>query len=96
MNAVDFCYWLQGNFELNDVKAMSKEQMQVIQNHLNLVFVHEIDPIRENESNATVEALNAAHSGADMNAIKPNIVKPNNMKLSIKPAGFGNDPLQRC
>ncbi len=40
----DFCYWLQGYFELvEDGLPLSAKQVQVIKNHLNLVFKHEID-----------------------------------------------------
>ena len=49
MKSTEFCYWLQGYFELvtaNEGKkvVLSKEQVNVIQNHLNMVFKHEIDP----------------------------------------------------
>jgi len=41
----DFCYWLQGFLELRqENKEISVEQVKVIQNHLNLVFQHDIDP----------------------------------------------------
>lgn len=47
MTSREFCYWLQGYMELADsaiVTGMSGQQIQVIKNHLNLVFHHEIDP----------------------------------------------------
>ena len=47
MKATEFCYWLQGYFELHgDIGAegLSKRQVDLIQNHLALVFVHDIDP----------------------------------------------------
>lgn len=52
MTSRDFCYWLQGYFEINEVPraepfdtaALSKEQVACIKKHLALVFVHEIDP----------------------------------------------------
>jgi len=48
MSSRDFCYWLQGWFELNatiDHRAgASAETLDVIRNHLSLVFIHEIDP----------------------------------------------------
>jgi len=42
----DFCYWLQGAFEITGVGAdgLTPVQVQVIKNHLALVFKHEIDP----------------------------------------------------
>lgn len=44
MKARDFCYWLQGYFELAGDDAISIEATKAIKNHLNMVFVHEIDP----------------------------------------------------
>jgi hypothetical protein len=39
MNAESFCYWLQGYFELTDSnKPFSSEQMDVVKEHLQLVF----------------------------------------------------------
>jgi hypothetical protein len=39
----DFCYWLQGFFEISDADTMTAEQVEIVKNHLNLVFVHAID-----------------------------------------------------
>lgn len=45
MKSTEFCYWLQGFFELSESnKALTPEQVQTITNHLKLVFLHEIDP----------------------------------------------------
>lgn len=47
MTSRDFCYWLQGYFEIsNTVNAATLSQVQVgtIQRHLAMVFAHEIDP----------------------------------------------------
>ena len=41
MKAVEFCYWLQGMFELNPPTALSAEQRTCIVNHLRLVKVAE-------------------------------------------------------
>lgn len=39
MNTQDFCYWLQGYFELSGTDGgLSKEQVEVIKEHLQLVF----------------------------------------------------------
>lgn len=40
----EFCYWLQGYFEISNSKELTTQQVQVIKNHLNLVFKHDIDP----------------------------------------------------
>ena len=49
MKSRDFCYWLQGYFEVHAKDSESRpdlhsDQVEVIKNHLNLVFAHEIDP----------------------------------------------------
>lgn len=50
MTSRDFCYWLQGYFEIHNVAAedayaiLTGEQIRCIQKHLALVFKHEIDP----------------------------------------------------
>lgn len=48
MKAENFCYWLQGFFEITDpeFKGMicSSEQILMIRKHLNMVFAHDIDP----------------------------------------------------
>ncbi len=62
MNSIDFCYWLQGYFEVANPSAIPAEQTELIKNHLNLVFKHEIDPLRESETEATKEELNATHN----------------------------------
>lgn len=42
MSPREFCYWLQGYFELNPgVTQLSPAQNTVLKNHLNMVFVHE-------------------------------------------------------
>jgi len=40
----DFCYWLQGLFELGSPAALDQKQTDLIKRHLAMVFVHEIDP----------------------------------------------------
>jgi hypothetical protein len=52
MKATEFCYWLQGFFEIGQANnyvdgepgPLTAEQVKVIQNHLALVFHHDIDP----------------------------------------------------
>lgn len=41
MTARDFVYWLQGFFELHDPTALSPLQVQIIKEHLALVFEKE-------------------------------------------------------
>ena len=101
MNSVDFCFWLQGFFELSDVTELTTKQVETIKNHLNLVFLHEIDPMRESETTATKTSLDTVHSNQ-----KPTLVGPAMAILptndDVKPyrpqhsGGFSNDPLIRC
>lgn len=44
MTSRDFCFWLQGYFEMTGAKTMSDRQIELVQRHLSLVFAHEIDP----------------------------------------------------
>lgn len=47
MKPENFCYWLQGFFEIseqsNQNTQLSSKQIETIKNHLNLVFAHSID-----------------------------------------------------
>lgn len=36
MNRINFCYWLQGLFEIGDVKTLTSNQIQIIKDHLAL------------------------------------------------------------
>lgn len=58
MKAVEFCYWLQGVFEVAKVTSLDAEQTDLVKRHLAMVFVHEIDP---SYPAAQQPALNAAH-----------------------------------
>lgn len=64
MTSRDFCYWLQGYFEVADADgqgiSMTDSQVKMIQKHLNLVFKHEIDPSMGDELHQ--EILNAIHN----------------------------------
>ena len=41
MTSRDFCYWLQGPFEVTDLKSLTVEQVEIIDKHLNMVFEYE-------------------------------------------------------
>ena len=51
MTARDFCYWLQGFFEVHGIDKeriiLRPEQVEVIKRHLSMVFEHDIDPKAE-------------------------------------------------
>lgn len=57
MKAVEFCYWLQGHFELSGKTELTPFQVQQIKNHLALVFKHEIDPSYTNLDPALAQAV---------------------------------------
>ena len=61
MTSRDFAFWCQGFFELTDAKTLTETQVQMIKNHLNLVFKHEIDPAMGNEEHQV--ELNKIHNG---------------------------------
>ena len=62
MTSRDFCYWLQGFFELANPEAeLSIEQKHIIKNHLAMVFRHEIDPSFGGKEKQ--EQLRKDHSG---------------------------------
>jgi hypothetical protein len=45
MKASEFCYWLQGYFELTEhQRDLTSKQVDCVRKHLALVFKHEIDP----------------------------------------------------
>lgn len=46
MDAVNFTYWLQGFFEVSDAKKLDEKQVQIIKDHLDLVF-NKLTPNRE-------------------------------------------------
>lgn len=65
MKASQFCYWLQGFFEIENERNqnvdLTKKQVDVIQRHLALVFKHELDA--EHGDAAHQAELQAIHDG---------------------------------
>ncbi len=72
MTSRDFCFWLQGYFELTALQrgdvALSIEQQSMIKQHLALVFKHEIDPSMGNAGHQAT--LNSLHMGAPNSELK--------------------------
>lgn len=63
MKSVEFCYWLQGLFELGNPTSLDAAQTNLVKNHLAMVFKHEIDP---SYGNAQAQAaLTAIHTAAN-------------------------------
>lgn len=60
MKSRDFCFWLQGYFEVAKPKTVTTEELDMIKRHLNLVFKHEIDPSMPDKTGE----LQAVHDGA--------------------------------
>lgn len=63
MQSRDFCYWLQGYFEIAVTDGqpvnLTPGQVKTIQNHLAMVFKHEIDPSMGGQDHQTT--LNDLH-----------------------------------
>lgn len=63
MTSRDFCYWLQGHFEIAETDTLSESQVKMIKRHLALVFKHEIDPSMGGDQSV----LQAIHDGKPTN-----------------------------
>lgn len=93
MTSRDFAYWLQGFFEISgeSLETIQKPQIEQIQKHLAMVFVHEIDP---------------SHGGpeeqAKLNAIHNTITAPVPLtgmaaiQAHNEQAKLNGGPLMRC
>lgn len=71
MTSRDFCYWLQGLFELGAPASLSLEQTAAVKAHLAMVFIHEIDP-----SAGGPEAQKILQGIHDALAVEPNNPPP--------------------
>ena len=68
MKATEFCFWLQGFFELGQSTIPEGEQLitnaqaRMIAKHLALVFKHDIDPTHgSSEKQAELQAIHDSH-----------------------------------
>ncbi len=57
MTSRDFCYWLQGYFEIHGHADITKAQSELIARHLTMVFKHEIDPSFPKEQQETLNLI---------------------------------------
>ena len=87
MRSTDFAYWLQGFAELNS-KPPTAEQWEIIKNHLNMVFLHELDATIPDPDGK----LQDAHDGKKPGK-KP---KPDDKPVAVYPYHSPSDPLIRC
>jgi hypothetical protein len=76
MTSRDFCFWLQGYFEIKGgtegagtAGGLSAEQAEMIRRHLALVFKHEIDPSAGPPAHQA--ALDALHKVANQPSAIP-------------------------
>lgn len=61
MTSRDFCFWLQGLFEVGRADVLDFDQVKIVRRHLDMVFQHEIDPSMGPESHQA--KLSETHSG---------------------------------
>ncbi len=84
MTSRDFCYWLQGYFELSkSPEGLSCAQAECIKRHLAMVFVHEIDP-----------SMGGHDVQAALNKIHYQGPQPGPDSTGVAPTGLG--PVYRC
>lgn len=95
MKPEEFCYWLQGYFELSEEHAsLTPKQLETIKNHLNLVFVHFIDPKASSHiadpqaAKQYQDGLNKIHSAG-----KPTLLKDEKTKQT---SGLDPHVVYRC
>jgi hypothetical protein len=71
MTSRDFCYWLQGYFEIASLADSSTGQIttaqaDMIKRHLSMVFIHEIDPSIDQGNPVKQGLLNQVHNGTTL------------------------------
>lgn len=86
MTSRDFCYWLQGFFEINSLKnekvKITDAQSSIIQAHLNLVFKHEIDPENfKDKSEKEINIYEAIHKGAKSSTAFKKEIQPQPFRI---------------
>jgi hypothetical protein len=77
MTSRDFCFWLQGFIEISeqdttDASGITADQLVCIRKHLDMVFVHEIDPSMGDKEHQ--DALNKLHN--KVNAMEHRLPPP--------------------
>lgn len=83
MKPDQFCYWLQGFFEVSENSdnkeiILTQKQINVIRAHLNLVFFHSIDPENLKDSSGIDKIkYQKIHDGAKSGeSIKKDMLEP--------------------
>lgn len=90
MTSRDFCYWLQGYFEIaladgQHTVFLTPAQINTLKSHLAMVFRHEIDPSMGDQEHQT--ELNEIHEGGSVTPQTP---------FSQAHQSPGVDELYRC
>lgn len=62
MTPEQFCYWLQGFFEIAKPSALSPKEVEIIRNHLDLVFKHVLDDLTDGGKPDIKKALAKIHN----------------------------------
>jgi|GEM_PF-1619793 hypothetical protein len=95
MTAREFCYWLQGYYELGGSTELNANQLGTIKNHLAMVFKHEIDPSAGSPEHQT--ALSQLHNGQfeNLEDVVKKIIQENPAPPHSHPAPLGETRL-RC
>lgn len=107
MTSRDFCYWLQGFFEISSSfrgevttsqLTLSSHQVDMIKKHLALVFKHEIDPSYGDADHQKI--LNEIHNAAKGSGDPMPVVDPPKSeepkKETPKPSHHCRPPAYRC
>lgn len=79
MKSIEFCYWLQGLFELNTPIEINANQTALIRKHLKMVFVHEKQTSQHFDF---CKGLNGYLNYSDVQAIDSQVTERLKIKLS--------------
>lgn len=81
MNSTEFTYQLQGFFELSESKELNEKQVQIIKDHLNLVFNKVTPDYKTDKHTKTMEQFLMNGFG---NNIKVEPLKPGTIQGEVK------------
>ena len=88
MKSEQFVFWLQGFFELSESNTLSEKQVEIVKNHLKLVFYHEIDPSYSSDPKVQ-EEMQMIHDGRT-NITGELITDRPSIPLGMRGANFNN------
>lgn len=70
MTTEQFCYWMQGFFEISNPKELNAKQVQIIKDHLNLVF-NKQTPDRNQEEDDILSTLKKKPQNSWQDELRP-------------------------